>query len=184
MKKKRKIVLYCKLMFSGVDTGKLGDLVQGKYIVKAAKKENSWFGKTYRLLIHKINKQDIIVWSNANITKKLEEAENAKTMDLTDNFLYLQHDNLGVLEITGYGYTPNRHKMVYCNITLNTRKSEEKPKQMLPKMRMNRCVLDIRDLEVRGQKRKLILTDNGDGPVIYKFKKSKLEENVEVGDML
>ena len=31
---------------------------------------------------------------------------------------------------------------------------------------------------------KLILTDNGDGPVIYKFKKSKLEENVEVGDML
>ena len=35
-----------------------------------------------------------------------------------------------------------------------------------------------------GQKRKLILTDNGDGPVIYKFKKSKLEENVKVGDML
>ena len=56
--------------------------------------------------------------------------------------------------------------------------------QMLPKMRMNCCVLDVRDVEVRGQKRKLILTDNGDGPVIYKFKKSKLEENVEVGDML
>ena len=221
-------------------------------------------------------------------------------MDLADNFLYLQHDNLGVLKITGYGYTPNRNKMVYCNITLNTRKGEEKPKhlpvqnidivlpviprenllqykdypnlialpigsvhnvdgwgfvkhygterlvisldgkihqagddleeninelkylckikiekirtntkrhvkyavcsvyekgdwtvlvdynkvQMLPKMRMNRCVLDVRDVEVRGQKRKLILTDNGDGPVIYKFKKSKLEENVEVGDML
>ena len=47
--------------------------------------------------------QDIIVWSNEKITKKLEEAENAKTMDLADNFLYLQHDNLGVLEITGYG---------------------------------------------------------------------------------
>ena len=56
--------------------------------------------------------------------------------------------------------------------------------QMLPKMRMDRCVLDVRDVEVRGQKRKLILTDNGDGPVIYKFKKSKLEENVKVGDML
>ena len=51
-------------------------------------------------------------------------------MDLADNFLYLQHDNLGVLEITGYGYTPNRNKMVYCNITLNTRKGEEKPKQL------------------------------------------------------
>ena len=58
-------------------------------------------------LIHEEeNEQDIIVWSNAKITKKLEEAENAKTMDLVDNFLYLQHDNLGVLEITGYGYTP------------------------------------------------------------------------------
>ena len=300
-KEKKDRIEECKWMFCGVDTGKLGDLVQGKYIVKAAKKENSWFGKTYRLLIHEEkNKRDIIVWSNANITKKLEEAENAKTMDLADNFLYLQHDNLGVLEITGYGYTPNRNKMVYCNITLNTRKGEEKPKQlpvenidivtpviprenllpykdypnlialpigsvhnvdgwgfvkhygterlvisldgkiyqagdnleenindlkylckikiekirtndkrhvkyavcsvyekgdwtvlvdynkvqMLPKMRMNRCVLDVRDVEVRGQKRKLILTDNGDGPVIYKFKKSKLEENVEVGDML
>ena len=56
--------------------------------------------------------------------------------------------------------------------------------QMLPKLRMNRCVLDVRDVEVRGQKRKLILTDKGDGPIIYKFKKSKLEENVKVGDML
>ena len=300
-KEKKDRIEECKWMFCGVDTGKLGDLVQGKYIVKAAKKESSWFGKTYRLLIREEkNKRDIIVWSNANITKKLEEAENAKTMDLADNFLYLQHDDLGVLEITGYGYTPNRNKMVYCNITLNTRKGEEKPKQlpvenidivtpviprenllpykdypnlialpigsvhnvdgwgflkhygierlvisldgkiyqagdnleenirelkylckikiekirtntkrhvkyavcsvyekgdwtvlvdynkvkMLPKMRMNRCVLDVRDVEVRGQKRKLILTDNGDGPVIYKFKKSKLEENVEVGDML
>ena len=65
-------------------------------------------------LIHEEeNEQDIIVWSNAKITKKLEEAENAKTMDLVDNFLYLQHDNLGVLEIAGNGFTPNRNKMVY-----------------------------------------------------------------------
>ena len=88
-------------------------------------------GKHTDFLIHEEeNEQDIIVWSNAKITKKLEEAENAKTMDLADNFLYLQHDNLGVLEITGYGYTPNRNKMIYCNITLNTRKSVEKPKQL------------------------------------------------------
>ena len=112
-KEKKDRIKDCKLMFCGVDTGKLGDLVQGKYIVKAAKKENSWFGKTYRLLIREEkNKQDIIVWSNEKITKKLEEAENAKTMDLADNFLYLQHDNLGVLEITGYGYTPNRNKII------------------------------------------------------------------------
>ena len=53
-----------------------------------------------------------MVWSNAKITKKLEEAENAKTMDLVYNFLYLQHDNLGVLEITGYGYTPEKIKIM------------------------------------------------------------------------
>ena len=47
-------------------------------------------------------------------------------MDLADNFLYIQHDNLGMLEITGYGYTPNRNKMVYCKLTLNTRNCEEK----------------------------------------------------------
>ena len=52
-----------------------------------------------------------MVWSNAKITKKLEEAENAKTMDLVYNFLYLQHDNLGVLEITGYRYTPKKLKL-------------------------------------------------------------------------
>ena len=40
-------------MFCLVDKGKLGDLVQGKYIVKAAKKENSWFGKRYGLLTNK-----------------------------------------------------------------------------------------------------------------------------------
>merc|ERR1712030_302536 len=63
--------------------------------------------------------------SNIKITDKLEKAENSKTVDLADNFLYLQHDNLGMLEITGYGYTPNRNKMVYCKLTLNARKGEE-----------------------------------------------------------
>ena len=43
------------------------------------------------------------------------------------------------------------------------------------------CVLDVRTVEVKGQKRKLLLTDRGFGPVVYKLKKSKLEENIEVG---
>ena len=43
------------------------------------------------------------------------------------------------------------------------------------------CVLNVRTVEVKGQKRKLLLTDRGDGPVIYKLKKSKLEENIKVG---
>ena len=43
------------------------------------------------------------------------------------------------------------------------------------------CVLDVRTVEVKGQKRKLLLTDRGDGPVVYKLKKSKLEESINVG---
>ena len=55
--------------------------------------------------------------------------------------------------------------------------------KILPKEKMdgNTCVLDVRTVNVKGQKRKLILTDRGDGPIVYKLKKSKLEESVKVG---
>ena len=45
------------------------------------------------------------------------------------------------------------------------------------------CVLDVREVEVKGQKRKLLLTqrEDGDPQIIYKLKKSKLEENIKVG---
>ena len=43
------------------------------------------------------------------------------------------------------------------------------------------CVLDVRSVEVKGQKRKLLLTDRGDGPVVYKLSKSKLEESIKIG---
>ena len=66
-KEKKDRIENCKLMFCGVDTGKLGDLVQGKYIVKAAKKEKSLFGKTYRLLIHEEeNEQDTPTGASTN----------------------------------------------------------------------------------------------------------------------
>ena len=62
-KEKKDCIKDCKLMFRGVETGKLGDLVQGKYIVKAAKKENKWFGKTYRLLIHEIGNYRLWIYT-------------------------------------------------------------------------------------------------------------------------
>ena len=40
------------------------------------------------------------------------------------------------------------------------------------------CVLDVKSVEVKGAKRKLLLTDNG---TVYKLKKSKLEDNVMPG---
>ena len=56
---------------------------------------------------------------------------------------------------------------------------------ILPKNKMDgeTCVLDVRIVEVKGQKRKLLLTqrDDEDPQIIYKLKKSKLEENIKVG---
>jgi hypothetical protein len=51
------------------------------------------------------------------------------------------------------------------------------------KMDGETCVLDIRTVEAKGQKRKLLLTqrEDGDSQIIYKLKKSKLEENIKVG---
>ena len=43
------------------------------------------------------------------------------------------------------------------------------------------CILDVRTVDAKGQKRKLLLTDRGDGQKVYKLKKSKLEENIKVG---
>ena len=41
------------------------------------------------------------------------------------------------------------------------------------------CVLDIKTVEVKGQKRKLLLTQREDGnpQIVYKLKKYNLEEN-------
>ena len=43
------------------------------------------------------------------------------------------------------------------------------------------CILDVRPVDVKGKKRKLLLTDRGDGPLVYKLKKSKLEDIIKVG---
>jgi hypothetical protein len=54
---------------------------------------------------------------------------------------------------------------------------------IFPKYKMDgeTCVLDVRTVDVKGKKRKLLLTDRGDGVVVYKLKKSKLEEDIKVG---
>ena len=49
------------------------------------------------------------------------------------------------------------------------------------KMDGETCILDVRTVDVKGKKRKLLLTDRGDGPIVYKLKKSKLEDSIKVG---
>ena len=40
------------------------------------------------------------------------------------------------------------------------------------------CVVDVKSVEVKGKKRKLLLTDKG---LVYKLKKSKLEDTITPG---
>ena len=43
------------------------------------------------------------------------------------------------------------------------------------------CIIDVRTVNVKRKKGKLFLTDRGDGPVVYKLKKAKLEQNINFG---
>ena len=292
-------VKLCKHILSGEQTKKLVDLKQGTYVVRAARKVNSRFGKQYKLLIE--NDDNLVAtWANKPIRETLQKAEEDKSVCVQDDLLYLLHDNLGYLNITGKGDTFNRKKIVYCKLTINTKEDdadkrdivkeaekeaintriprenllpyrdypnlttlpigslhnvdgwaflnhygterliislagkvyqagdnlEENIEQLnymckikIKKFRVNRsrnikfavcsvyekgdwtayldynkvdilsqddldgetCILDVRTVDVKGQKRKLLLTDRGDGQTVYKLKKSKLEEHIKVG---
>ena len=49
---------------------------------------------------------------------------------------------------------------------------------MLGKFDGSTCVVDVKSVDVKGVKRKLLLTDSG---IVYKLKKSKLENSVKPG---
>ena len=49
---------------------------------------------------------------------------------------------------------------------------------MLSKFDGKTCIVDVRSVDVKGTKRKLLITNAGD---VYKLKKSKLEETVTPG---
>ena len=49
---------------------------------------------------------------------------------------------------------------------------------MLNKFDGSTCVVDVRDVNVKGVKRKLLLTNDG---TVYKLKKAKLEQVIKPG---
>jgi len=291
----------CKYLFCGKITP-LREFSQGTYALNAAKKVNNCkFGNQYMLSLGEEDNPTII-WSNAYINKKLQEAEDLKLLDVDDIYLSLRNKKLGSLIITGKGTNFTGHKTVFCELSLNNKEGTESIQKrepnkevdeiclapiisrehllnyreypnlaslpvdtvcnidcwgyikhygrerlvvsvdgkvyqagkylednvnqlkhlckikiekvrtdkngnvkyaicslyekgdwtavvkyekvpILPQKKMDgeTCVLDVRSVEVKGQKRKLLLTDRGDGPVVYKLSKSKLEESIKVG---
>jgi hypothetical protein len=293
----------CKHLFNG-ETTPLRDLSQGTYVINVAKKVNNCkFGKQYMLSLGEED-NPTIVWSNAYISNKLQEAEDLKLLDVNDIYLSLKYKKLGSLKITGKGDNMYGRATVFCQLALNAKEETETnllmkereqyveysvtpiiPREnllsfreypnlislgvgsvhivnrqgyinhygterlvvsvdghifqagddleekvlllknickikiekirtnvttrkkyavcsvfekgdwtasveygnvpLLPRNEMDgkTCVLDVRTVEVKGQKRKLLLTqrEDGDPQIIYKLKKSKLEENIQVG---
>ena len=293
----------CKHLLCGEKTP-LRDLSQGTYVLNVAKRVNNCkFGKQYMLSLGE-ECNPTIVWSNAYISKKLQEAEDLKLLDVNDIYLSLRNKKLGYLRITGKGNNMYGRETVFCKLALNAKEEtknnlpikkivkcvenvatpiiprenllnyreypniislgvgivntvdgwgyinhygterlvvsvdeqifqagddlEEKVDKLkymckikiekirtntkrrvkyavcsvfenrdwtasveygnvpiLPKNKMDgeTCVLDVREVEIKGQKRKLLLTqrEDGDPQIIYKLKKSKLEENIKVG---
>ena len=53
-----------------------------------------------------------------------------------------------------------------------------KKTDMLSRFDGSTCIVDVRSIDVKGAKRKLLLTNNG---TVYKLKKSKLEETIKPG---
>ena len=74
-----------KSLFSGVKTTRLTELKQETYVVKAAKRVNTYYGEQYKLLIGEENNR-LIVWSNKTIRDKLYEAEDGKIVDEDGTF--------------------------------------------------------------------------------------------------
>ena len=83
----------CKHLFNG-ETTPLRDLSQGTYVINVAKKVNNCkFGKQYMLSLGEEDNTKI-VWSNAYISNKLQEAEDLKLLDLDDIYLCLRNKRL------------------------------------------------------------------------------------------
>ena len=87
-----------------------------------------------------------------------------------------------LIKILKVRVNPTRHaKYAVCKIYEPgdwTASVEYAKTPMLSKHDGSTCVVDVRSIEVKGKKRKLLLTDEG---VVYKLKRSKLEDTVKPG---
>ena len=104
--------------FCGCGTAPIRNLNQGSYTVKAAKKQETRFGPSYRLLIED-ESNNYIVWSNKYITNKFEEMLRNELVNLGGNFISLDNQPLGTLLINGKGTNQYGNVSVYCTFVLN-----------------------------------------------------------------
>ena len=110
-------------LFKDRSTVPLRDLSPGSYVVRVAKKLETRFGSSYKLLVEDGNTV-YIVWSNRRIANILDGSDNLINLD--GDFVYLDGKPLGVMEITGKGTNHYGKVTVYCTFVLNSIEKMEK----------------------------------------------------------
>ena len=108
----------------------------GTYNVMAMRETQTQFGQKYIMLVAiDLNGRLILCYSNKEIEKFIREnlmdEEKEKIRDPKRNYLALFEKPLAVLNNTGWGRTPQRHVVAYCNLTL----AEEMEKDSIKSLR-------------------------------------------------
>ena len=101
----------------------LKNLPLGSYNVMAMRETQTQFGEKYiMLLATDLNGTLGLCYSNKEIERHMREnltkEQKEKIRDPKRNYLTLFGKPLAVLNITGWGRTPQRNVIVYCNLTL------------------------------------------------------------------
>ena len=114
----------------------LKNLPLGSYNVMAMRETQTQFGQKYIMLLTTyLNGTLGLCYSNKEIERfvreNLTDEEKEKIRDPKRNYLTLFEKPLAFLSITGWGRTPQRNVIVYCNLTL----AEEMEKDSIKSLR-------------------------------------------------
>ena len=101
----------------------LKNLPLGPYNIMAMREAQTQFGEKYIMLLATDQNGTLgLCYSNKEIERHMREnltdEKKEKIRDPKRNYLTLFEKPLAVLNITGWGRTPQRHVIVYCNLTL------------------------------------------------------------------
>ena len=107
--------------FSGRNTTPLNFMEMGTYSVEAARKQNTRYGPSYRMLVD-IDGEKMLVWANSSINQVLDRLVEEKgdlVLDLDSRFLAIYNKPLGNLTITGRRLNAYGHTTVCCTLDLS-----------------------------------------------------------------
>ena len=109
----------------------LKSLPLGSYNVMAMRETKTQFGEKYIMLVATdLNGTHSNKEIERHMRKSLTKEQKEKIRDPKRNYLTLFEKPLAVLNITGWGRTPQRHVIVYCNLTLTAEMEKDSIKSL------------------------------------------------------